>query len=94
MMPLLKPHPSQREWRTASPHPPTMHTLYTMATDYSTETTAKLLKAIHPETDTLWVLCVDLSMCVYGACYNVCYWKETRCIKATAEVVSQLVSSG
>lgn len=38
-----------------------------MATDHSTETTAKLLKAIHPETDTLWVLCVNL-------CLYVCLW--------------------
>lgn len=43
-----------------------------MATDHSTEATAKLLKAIHPETDTLWVLCVcvfmehALMMCVIG----------------------------
>lgn len=49
-------------------HPPYT---YTMATDHSTETTAKLLKAIHLETDTLWVLCVD------GTCCDVCYWKET-----------------
>lgn len=33
-----------------------------MATDHSTETTVKLLKAIRQETDTLWVLCVDLSI--------------------------------
>lgn len=61
-----------------------------MATDHSTETTAKLLKANHPETDTLWVLCVDLSvcMCVYGECCGVCYWKETGCFQATPEVVA------
>lgn len=61
-----------------------------MATDHSTETTAKLLKAIHPETDTLWVLCVDrcVCACVYGACSDVCYWKETGCFQATLEVVT------
>lgn len=69
---LLKPHPCVREWRAASPHPPAIHIhivsglwklsmgVVSMATDHSTEATAKLLKAIHPETDTLWVLCVDL----------------------------------
>lgn len=43
-----------------------------MATDHSTETIPKLLKANHPETYTLWVLCVDLFMCicVYGAFYG------------------------
>lgn len=57
-----------------------------MATDHSTETTAKLLKAIHPETDTGWVLCVNL--CVYGACSDVCYWKETGCFQDTPGAVA------
>lgn len=68
-----------------------------MATDHSTETTAKLLKAIHPETDTLWVLCVDL--CVY-----VCLWSVLRCellegnrmfpshTRSSSPYMSQLVS--
>lgn len=42
-----------------------------MATDHSTETTAKLLKAIHPEADTLWVLCVALCVCMC-LCNTVC----------------------
>lgn len=37
-----------------------------MATDHSTETTAKLLKANHPETETLWVLCVNMSVCAHA----------------------------
>lgn len=55
-----------------------------MATDHSTETTPKLLKANHPETDTPWVLCVNLfmRMCVYVECCCVCYWKETGCFQA------------
>lgn len=42
-----------------------------MATDHSTETSAKLLKAIHPETRPLWVLCLDPIMCADGASSGV-----------------------
>lgn len=48
-----------------------------MATDYSIETKAKLLKANQPETDTLWVLCV-----------YVCVLLETGCFHAAPEVVT------
>lgn len=42
-----------------------------MATDHSTETSANLFKAIHPETHPPWVLCVDPIMCVDGASSGV-----------------------
>lgn len=61
--------------RTESQHSPSLciHTplvyerlsmgVVSMATDHSTDTNAKLLKANYLETDSLWALCVDL--CVY-----------------------------
>lgn len=61
-----------------------------MATHHSTETTAKLFKAIRPETDTRWVLCV---MRVYVKRAVMC--GDTRCVKAKRVVafVSELASS-
>lgn len=62
-----------------------------IATDHSTETTAKLLKANHPETDTLWILCVDLRVCVCVCLWSIlgCVLLEIkRCFQTTLEAVA------
>lgn len=47
-----------------------------MATNHSTETTAKLLEPNHSETDALWELCVEVCNICLSSCLVVCYRKK------------------
>lgn len=47
-----------------------------MATNHSTETTAKLLEPNQPETDTLWESCVEVCNVCLSSWLVVCYRKK------------------